>query len=130
MKLALKLGASFLILLFVIILIYRGTLMWNPFAIQNKTEAFLEAVQERKYDRAAKLFGGPNDKKILAEQMLKLHEENGLRLLSYHNVKAEYDDLGFGTGHAELTFEINGKPIEVTAILTFSTEAKPKQVCA
>ncbi|NHN33383.1 hypothetical protein [Paenibacillus agricola] len=128
MKLVLKIGVSLMLLFLVFSMVYRVTLMGNPFAIQNKTSAFLKAVQVKQYEEAAQLFGSTADKKTLAQGLLKLHEE-GFRLLSYDKVNADYDDDSFSTGHAELTFEVDGNPMKVRAILTFSPEAKPKQVC-
>jgi hypothetical protein len=62
--------------------------------------------------------------------MRKLHEEEGLQLLSYDNIKAEYDDGCVCTGRADLTFEVNGKPLNVSAILSVGPRNKPSQICA
>lgn len=129
MKFVLKIGASLILLWLVFFLVYRVALMWNPLAIQKKTSAFLDALQAQKYEVAEKLFDGNTDNKSWVHEMLRLHEE-GFKLTSYDNVKADYDDGSFSTGHADLTFEVDGKPLKVRAILTFSSGAKPKQVCA
>lgn len=130
MKLALKIGVPIILLLIVLLLVYRATLMWNPFVMQNKTKSFLIAMQEQQFDEAARLFDGNSDKESLLQEMLELHEQKGMKRLTYSNVKAEYDDGSFGTGHANLTFESGRESLKVRAILTFSTEAKPKQICA
>lgn len=105
MKLALKIGVPIFLLLIVLLLVYRATLMWNPFVMQNKTKSFLKAMQEQQFDEAASLFDGNNNKETLLQEMLALHEQKEMKLLTYRNVKAEYDDGSFGTGQANLTFE-------------------------
>lgn len=129
MKFVLKIVASLILLWLVFLLVYRVTLMWNPLAIHKKTSEFLDAVQAQKYEVAEKLFDGNTDNNTWVHEMQRLHRE-GLRLTSYDNVKADYDDGSYSTGHADLTFEADGKPLKVRAILTFSSGAKPKQVCA
>jgi hypothetical protein len=130
MKFVLKISASLILLWLVFFLVYSVTLMWNPFAIQKKTTAFLGAIQAQKYEKATNLYSGTIDKKTWVHEMLKLYEEEGFRLLSYDNVKADYDDGAFNTGHADLTFQVDGKALKVRAILTFGSGAKPNQVCA
>lgn len=125
-KLALKLGISIAI----IVVLYQFTIYWNPVAIQNKTAAFLDKVKEQKYEDAYALYGGVANPDNWTDGMRKLHNEEGFRLLAYDNVKAIYDDGTFGRGHADLTFEIDGKPLKVDAVLTFGSGAKPRQVCA
>jgi hypothetical protein len=130
MKPLMKIG-SFLVLLYIgFFLIYRVTLMWNQISIQNKTARFLDAVQTQNFEEATNLYSGTTDKKIWVNEMRKLYEEDGFRLLSYDDVKAVYDDGSISTGHANLTFEVDGKPLKIRAILTFGTEAKPGEVCA
>jgi len=125
-KLALKLGISIAL----IVVLYQVTLYWNPIAIQNKTAAFLEKVKEQKYEDAYALYGGATNRDNWTDGMRKLHNEEGFRLIAYDNVKAIYDDGTYGTGHVHLTFEIDGKPLKVDAVLTFGSGAKPQQICA
>lgn len=101
-------------------------------AIQKHTVSFLRAVQEQNYERAAELFGweGRKTEGSKASSWLRLFEEKGVRLLSFSNVRAEYDDGCYCKGHADLIFEVNEKPLEVTAVITFGVGAKPKQICA
>ncbi|MOA03461.1 hypothetical protein D3C78_1229700 [compost metagenome] len=129
MKTALKIGGTIVVLWLVVFLVYQATLIWNPAAIEKKTEAFLNAVQAQSFEEAAALFDGAEGEESLAFEIQKLHEEQGVRLLSYRNVKAEYDDGSFNTGHVDLTFEVDGNPLDVKAILTFGVGARPKQVC-
>lgn len=130
MKFGLKIGVPLISLLLILFLVYVVTLPWNPFPSQKKTNAFLNAVQTQKYEEASNLFGGMIDKKTWVDEMLKLYNNEGFKLLSYDNVKAEFDDGSFSTGHADLTFELDGKSLRVRAILTFSSMGKAKQVCA
>jgi len=128
MKTMLKLGGVLVLLL----VVYMAIRLVGPSALERNTSAFLSAVQAEEFEKAAKLYGGISDPANAgrwAGEMRKLHEEQGFRLLSFDGVKAEYDDGCFCTGHARLTFEVAGEPLEVEAILTFG-ESKPRQVCA
>lgn len=110
---------------------YMVTLPWNPFALQMKTAAFLNAIQTQKYEIASSLFGGDiMDEQAWVDEMLKLYNNESFKLLSYDNVKADFDDGSFNTGHADLTFVLDGRPLKVRAIVTFSLNGKPKQICA
>lgn len=130
MRLSLNIVVTLILSVLALFIVYQLTLMWNPFAIQHKTNSFLNAVQEQKFEEAARQFDGTNDREIFAQEMTKLYEQESIRLLSSHNVKAEYDDGSFSTGHADLIFEVDGRQLKVQAILTFSSGARPKQVCA
>ncbi|MDQ0913846.1 hypothetical protein [Paenibacillus sp. V4I5] len=130
MKFVLKIGIPFMLLLFMFFLVYQATLAWNPLAIQKKTVAFLNAIKTQEYREAERLFDGSIDKNTWVDEIQKLHEKEGFKLLAYENVKADYDDGTFGTGHSDLTIEVDGKPLKVMAILTFSSRGKPKQICA
>lgn len=104
--------------------------LWNPSAIRKNNEAFLESVKEQQFEQAAKLFDGSIENDNWLSDVQRLHEDGHFKLLSYGNVKAEFDDGSFSTGHADLTFEINGQTISTSAILTFGHGGMPKQVCA
>ncbi|ULL14861.1 hypothetical protein DVH26_10635 [Paenibacillus sp. H1-7] len=82
------------LLLCVMFLLYKVTLFWNPIGIQKQTVSFLRAVQEQNYDKAAKLFGWEGQKTAgsQASEWKRLAEEGGVRLLSFSDVRAEYDD--------------------------------------
>jgi hypothetical protein len=116
----------------VMYLVYKSTLFWNPLGIQKQTVSFLRAVQEQNYERAAELFGweGRKTEGSKASSWERLAEVEGVRLLSFSNVRAEYDDGCYCTGHAELTFPVNEKPMQVSAVIAFGVGAKPKQICA
>ncbi|MBE1444840.1 hypothetical protein [Paenibacillus sp. OAS669] len=120
------------LLLCIMFLLYKVTLFWNPIAIQKQTVSFLKAVQEQNYDRAAELFGWEGQKTAGSKESAwkQLAEEEGVRLLSFSNVRAEYDDGCYCTGHADLVFEVNGSPMQVRAVITFGAGARPKQICA
>jgi hypothetical protein len=113
-------------------LLYQVTLPWNPTAIQKHTVSFLRAVQEQNYERAAELFGWEDRKTegSKASSWERLAEEEEVRLLSFGNIRAEYDDGCYCSGHAELVFEVNEKPMQVNAVITFGVGSKPKQICA
>lgn len=128
-RISLNIVCAFVGLWLAVFIIYRVTLMWNGGAAEHKTEAFLDAVQQRGYERAAKLYGGTIEAEVWTADMRKLHEEKGFKLLSYDNVKAEFDDGCYCSGHADLTIEVDGRPLEVVAILTFANGAKPGQIC-
>lgn len=132
MKLLIKSVGYLMLLWCVMFLLYKVTLFWNPIGIQNQTAAFLRAVQERNYERAAELFGWEGQKTAgsKASAWRRLAEEEGVRLLSFSNIRAEYDDGCYCTGHADLIFEVNGNPMQVRAVLTFGNGARPKQICA
>ena len=117
MKLSLKIVVTLILSVLALFIVYQLTLIWNPFAIQHKTNLFLNAVQEQKFEKAARLFDGTNDRETFAQEMAKLYEEESIRLLSSNHVKAEYDDGSFGIGHADLTFEVDGRQLRVQAIL-------------
>ncbi|MFC6233407.1 hypothetical protein ACFQI7_37430 [Paenibacillus allorhizosphaerae] len=113
-------------------LLYKVTLFWNPIGIQKQTVSFLKAVQEQNYNRAAELFGWEGQKTAGSKESAwkKLDEEEGVRLLSFSNVSAEYDDGCYCTGHADLVFEVNESPMQVRAVITYGLGARPKQICA
>lgn len=108
MKRIVKIVASLLVLSIAFILIYRLTLALNPIAIQKNTTAFLDEIQTENFDAALTRFVGGTVTNSWAQDMISLHED-GFKLISYDHVKADYDDGGFGTGHANLTFEVNGE---------------------
>lgn len=84
---------------------YVFTLPWNPFVLQMKTAAFLNSIQTQKYEKASNLFGGEiMDEKAWVDEMLKLYNYESFKLLSFANVKADFDDGSFNRGHADLTF--------------------------
>jgi hypothetical protein len=102
---------------------YRATVMWNQWDTEKKTAAFFEAVQARDDEEAIRRHVEPSDR------MLAMLKENRFKLLSYDHVSAEFDDGCVCTGHVDLTFEVEQKPLEVEAVVTF-TDGKPRQVCA
>lgn len=120
------------LLLCIMFLLYKVTLFWNPIGIQKQTVSFLKAVQEQNYDRAADLFGWEGQQTNGSKEIAwkKLAEEEGVRLLSFSNVRAEYDDGCYCTGHADLVFEVNESPMQVRAVITYGVGARPKQICA
>ncbi|UJF33823.1 hypothetical protein [Paenibacillus hexagrammi] len=93
---------------------------------------FLSAVQEQNYEKAAAMLGWEGEKTEgnQVSAWARLAGEVGVRLISFNNVHAEFDDGCYCTGHANLVFEIDGEPLEVRAILTFGKWGKPKQICA
>lgn len=117
----------------VIYLLYKVTLFWfwNPISIENQTVSFLRAVQEQNYEKAAELFGWETEKTegSNAHAWRHLAEEEGIRLLSFHDVDVDYDDGCFCHGRAELVFEVDENPLEVRAVITFGVGEKPKQIC-
>ncbi|MDQ6420573.1 hypothetical protein RB620_14175 [Paenibacillus sp. LHD-117] len=131
MKIVIKAGILLLLIWVFAFIGYQayGT-WWNPPAIKKKTEAFLECIQSQKFDEAVTLFGGSIGYDNWVSDMRKLHDGQGFQLAAYQNVRAEYDDGSFSTGHADLIFEIDGKSITTQAILTFGPGGMPKQVCA
>lgn len=130
MKLVGKISIPIVLLVIVILMLYLLSLPWNPYNSQKKTSAFLHAIQTQSFEEAEELFNGMSDKNSWISEMKKLHKEEDFRLVSFARVKAEYDDGSFSTGHANLNFEVEGKPLNVEAILTFDYGGRPKQVCA
>ncbi|WP_143014321.1 MULTISPECIES: hypothetical protein [unclassified Paenibacillus] len=121
---------QFLAVIFLFVLIYVSVHIWGFFAIQKKTESFLAAVQALEFERAAQLYSGTEDKQAWVRGMEQLHEEGQFRLISYAKVKPYYNDGGFHTGHAELSFDMEGEQLNVNAVLTFGENDQPGQVCA
>ncbi|MFE5321958.1 hypothetical protein ACFQ88_25125 [Paenibacillus sp. NPDC056579] len=107
-----------------LVLVYQAVAIGDVVSARQKTEAFFKAIQAQKYDEAEKLFAGAVD----VSQKISLEES--FKLLSYDNVRADFDDGCVCTGNAALTFEVDEKPLEVHAIVTFSSEGMPQQVCA
>ncbi|MHA6483532.1 hypothetical protein ACX1C1_16725 [Paenibacillus sp. strain BS8-2] len=131
MKMMVKLGiaAAAIYVLFYIGYNSIGAL-WNPSLIQKNNEALLDRIREQQFDEAAKLFAGDTMDEDWPTEMKKLQDEAALKLVGYDNVKAEYDDGSYNTGHADLIFDINGQQVSTQAILTFREWGKPGQVCA
>jgi hypothetical protein len=117
---------SLLLLYFAVLLVYYGRVLLNQKSVEKKVGAFLKAVQERHVQEAVERYGGAID----MESMRVLLEAEGSRLLSYGRVKAEFDDGCVCGGHVDLTFEVNGKPLNVSAIFTLGPGNKPRQICA
>jgi hypothetical protein len=116
----------------VMLLVYKVTLFWNPIGIRKQTVSFLRAVQEQDYNKAAELFGWEGNKAVgnEANAWKRLFEEEGVRLLSFSNVRAAYDDGCYCTGHADLVFEVDENPMMASAVITYGVGARPKQICA
>lgn len=117
---------SLILLYLAVLLVYYGHVILNQKSAEKKVGAFLKAVQEQHVQEAAERYGGDID----VESMRVLLQVEGVRLLSYGGVKAEFDDGCVCGGHVELTFEVNGKPLNVSAIFTLGPGSKPRQVCA
>ncbi|MDF2962663.1 MAG: hypothetical protein K0S39_4398 [Paenibacillus sp.] len=126
MKLIWKTGVFLFLLWLIAFLVYQGRVVLNQIEVVKNTAAFLKTVQSQNFDKSAELYGGS----INLEKMRKLHVEEGFRLLSYDRIIAEYDDGCVCSGHADLTFEVDGKPLSVSAIVTVSQGNKPGQICA
>ncbi|CAG7652795.1 hypothetical protein ACFQI7_13265 [Paenibacillus allorhizosphaerae] len=58
------------------------------------------------------------DEKAWIDEMLKLYSDESFKLLSYDNVKADFDDGSFNYGHADLTCVLDGSPLKVRTIVT------------
>lgn len=129
MKLVHQTIVFFLSLWLLFILAYYGVVFWNKMSGQKIISSFLSSVQAQQYEQAAEFWDGKAGSDF-AGIMQKLNEEDRFRLLYYDHVSAEYGDGCVCTGHAELTFENNGKPLPVRAIVTFSPGNKLSQVCA
>jgi hypothetical protein len=126
LKIVWRIGASLLLLWLIFLLVYQGRIIIQQTKVENNTAAFLKAVQSKDFRKAAELYGSS----LNLEKMRILHEEDGFRLLGYDNIRAEYDDGCVCTGHADLTFEVNSKPIKVSAIVSVGSRNKPGQICA
>jgi hypothetical protein len=126
MKLTLRLGASLLLLWVVLIFVFYGKVLVQEWKVERNTAKFLNAIQSKNFGKASELFGSPID----LIRMRKLHEDEGFRLEDYDQIKAEYDDGCVCTGRAELTFKVNGKPINVSAVFSVRPGNKPSQICA
>jgi len=130
MKLVRQIIGFFLLLWVLFVLGYYGVVVWNKMSGQKIISSFLSSVQVQQYAQAAEFLDGGAGADI-AGMMQKLNREDRFRLLSYDHVSAEYDDGCVCTGHAELTFENDGKPLPaVRAVITFAPGNKLSQVCA
>jgi hypothetical protein len=126
LKLIWRIGASLLMLWLVFLLVHQGIVLLQKLKVEKNTSAFLKAVQSKDFGKAAELFGSSID----LEKMRKLHEEEGFRLLDYDHIRAEFDDGCVCTGHADLTFRVNGEPLNVSAVVSVRSGNKPGQICA
>ncbi|WP_028547438.1 hypothetical protein [Paenibacillus sp. UNC451MF] len=130
MKIVWQLGAAILLAgllaCLVILLVYHGIIAKYKHDLTSNTSAFLNALQSQDYEKAANLYGNSLD----IDKIRKLDENQGFRLLSFDNISSNYDDGCVCTGKAELTFEVKGAPLNVTAIVTTGTDYKPGQICA
>jgi len=73
---------------------------------------------------------GAEDKRAWIREMEQLHKHEQFRLVSYDKVKPYYNDGGYHTGHAELSFELDEGQLAVNAVLTFGKDDRLRQVCA
>lgn len=126
LKLIWRIGASLILLWIVFLLVHQGIVLLQKIKVEKNTAAFLKAVQSKDFGKAAELYGSPID----LEKMRKLHEEEGFRLLNYDNIRADYDDGCVCSVHADLTFKVNGEPLNVSAVVSVSSGNKPGQICA
>jgi hypothetical protein len=103
---------------------------WNPPLLKNNTEAFLEQIRKQDFNEAMNRFEDSTANNSWPNDMRELFEKQDFKLLTFDGIRAEFDDGSYSTGHAELTFEIDSRPIRTEVILTFGNRGKPKQLCA
>ncbi|MEF3301565.1 hypothetical protein [Paenibacillus sp. GYB003] len=115
---------SLLLLWFAVLVVHAAQIALKRKAAEMRTTSFLMAMQAQRFDLASERYAGEID----TERLERLHDD-GFRLVSYSAVKAEYDDGCVCGGHADLTFEANGKPLHATAVFTVGSGYRPKQVC-
>jgi hypothetical protein len=125
LKILQKVVVSVLLLWVIFLLTYYGNVLLNQNEVEKNTASFLKAVQARNISVAPDFFGSSLD----IENVRKSLREDGFRLLSNDYVKADYDDGCVCTGHVDLTFEVDGKPLKVSAIFTVGPGNKPYQIC-
>lgn len=116
---------SLLLLYATVLLFYYGRVILNQKSVEKHVGAFLKAVQEQHVQEAVEQYGG-----VIDMESMRVLLQEGSRLLSYSRVKAEFDDGCVCGGHVDLTFEVNGKPLHVSAIFTLGPGNKPSQICA
>ncbi|WP_090639514.1 hypothetical protein [Paenibacillus sp. UNC496MF] len=109
--------------------VYGALVRWDGYAAERRTEAFLKHVQDQRFQAAARAADASGHAPERERRMAEVRRM-GLRLAAYRQVSADYDDGGYNTGHARLTWELNGRTLETEAILAFGPGGKPRQVCA
>ncbi|MFC4812469.1 hypothetical protein [Paenibacillus sp. GCM10023250] len=108
---------------------YGAVVRWDGYSAERRTKAFLHQVQSQRDQAAARSIDASEHEPEWERRMAEIRRM-GLRLAAYRQVSAEYDDGGYNTGHARLTWELDGRTLDTEAILTFGRGGKPRQVCA
>ncbi|MBO7745708.1 hypothetical protein I8J29_15965 [Paenibacillus sp. MWE-103] len=129
MKIGIIIGLTAVAGYALLLAVYGAAVRWDGHAAERRTAAFLKHVQGQRYQAAARA-ADASERAPERERGLAEVRRMGLRLAAYRQVSAEYDDGGYNTGHARLTWELNGRTLETEAILTFGPGGKPRQVCA
>ncbi|GLX68675.1 hypothetical protein [Paenibacillus glycanilyticus] len=95
----------------------------NKHKAEREIRHYLQAVQQQDYNKAVRLFGEPLDGD-------RLQQLQPFRLVKYSQVKADFDDGCVCSGRAKLTFQTDGLPVTVDAVIALRAEYKPGQICA